>query len=717
MSISLDGDIDLLSSGSGKTFFGAQPYLGTPSSTTSQNEGVVRKKKPPRKPKPVTPSRRTRSPGRLRKPKELHISSPLQTSTYVKSDSHEHPEMLANRAVAEYMARGGVRMIQLRTIRQDGTKLVVQKRNCRLIKRASDDFRIRLLRDDDTIVETMWCSQIQRVVLGAKTPTLERAIDYAASTTPDVYAKAHKWQELHETVVEMRCITIIYGNQYLDFQVIDHSTNALALGQYLLWVTVLASMNTSNPLPEDDPGGHPNDASRSGLFYKIMHNGSFGSGEAITTSAACFSQAQEYGELEGAPIEKVSVVCDGFTTKSIPGMAPEFAGMLTCHGTEMARSSNPDNTIAPKGNQDAACCIWPFRNDSRSAFIGIFDGHGDSGHRVSHFCARRIAEHLEKDGKASSSVLDDPAQALTRAYECANGLLAERHPAWAEAGGTTAVGIFFMGKKMWIANCGDSRAVIGRLRASGGSLIDHYGSYEAKDLSIDQTPDVLAERKRIIEAGGWIGKEDGSSDSRVWLNDSMTSSGLSMTRSLGDLDFKVAGVTATPVVTQYELQGRDKFIICASDGIWSVLSSAQAVDIVAGVTRRHPDGQLHCSRSAQELMTTAARKWKEEEGDYRDDISVVVVRLPFVSTNMSETKLRGNRNPTDINEHGNDYAKHGTDKARKQAEEADEETKIKEKIRRRIEKRKAQAAQMLEREKAEKQKGDPSLAERKLNAT
>ena len=170
-------------------------------------------------------------------------------------------------------------------------------------------------------------------------------------------------------------------------------------------------------------------------------------------------------------------------------------------------------------------------------------------------------------------------------------------------------------------------------------------------------------------------------------------------------------------MTQYELQGRDKFIICASDGIWSVLSSAQAVDIVAGVTRRHPDGQLHCSRSAQELMTTAARKWKEEEGDYRDDISVVVVRLPFVSTNMSETKLRGNRNPTDINEHGNDYAKHGTDKARKQAEEADEETKIKEKIRRRIEKRKAQAAQMLEREKAEKQKGDPSLAERKLNAT
>ena len=44
-------------------------------------------------------------------------------------------------------------------------------------------------------------------------------------------------------------------------------------------------------------------------------------------------------------------------------------------------------------------------------------------------------------------------------------------------------------------------------------------------------------------------------------------------------------------------------------------------------------------------------------------------------------------------------------------------TKIKEKIRRRIEKRKAQAAQMLEREKTEKQKGDPSLAERKLNAT
>ena len=70
------------------------------------------------------------------------------------------------------------------------------------------------------------------------------------------------------------------------------------------------------------------------------------------------------------------------------------------------------------------------------ALFGVFDGHGDSGHRCSHFCLRRVCEEVSgrvaelRDGKAGLVLRD--------AFLKANDLLEARHPAWAEAGGTTA---------------------------------------------------------------------------------------------------------------------------------------------------------------------------------------------------------------------------------------------------------------------------------------
>lgn len=39
-------------------------------------------------------------------------------------------------------------------------------------------------------------------------------------------------------------------------------------------------------------------------------------------------------------------------------------------------------------------------------------------------------------------------------------------------------------------------------------------------------------------------------------------------------------LTAKPVITKHQLQGHDKFIILASDGLWDSLNNQQAVDLV-----------------------------------------------------------------------------------------------------------------------------------------
>jgi hypothetical protein len=62
------------------------------------------------------------------------------------------------------------------------------------------------------------------------------------------------------------------------------------------------------------------------------------------------------GELPNAPVERVAEASEGMVSDS-SGWAASHCGSLTCHGTELHRSSNPDMTISAKHNQDAACTV------------------------------------------------------------------------------------------------------------------------------------------------------------------------------------------------------------------------------------------------------------------------------------------------------------------------------------------------------------------------
>ena len=80
--------------------------------------------------------------------------------------------------------------------------------------------------------------------------------------------------------------------------------------------------------------------------------------------------------------------------------------------------------------------------------------------------------------------------------------------------GTTLVAIYTMGMKYWVACVGDSRAVLATRRDN---------KTVAVDLSVDQKPNIPAERERIRQAGGFVGDpdEDGLS-SRVYLDEACT---------------------------------------------------------------------------------------------------------------------------------------------------------------------------------------------------
>jgi len=53
-----------------------------------------------------------------------------------------------------------------------------------------------------------------------------------------------------------------------------------------------------------------------------------------------------------------------------------------------------------------------------------------------------------------------------------------------------------------------------------------------------------------------------------------------MSRSLGDFAAKKVGLISDPEVQTLELTQQDQFIIIASDGVWDVCNSSEAVGFV-----------------------------------------------------------------------------------------------------------------------------------------
>ena len=80
---------------------------------------------------------------------------------------------------------------------------------------------------------------------------------------------------------------------------------------------------------------------------------------------------------------------------------------------------------------------------------------------------------------------------------------------------------------------------------------------------------------------------------------------------------------ATPEVREHEIDPLDRFFILASDGVWEFVSSEEAVEIVGAIFAKGWSAESAC----KQLIARAAVEWMKEEGDYRDDITCIVVYL------------------------------------------------------------------------------------------
>ena len=290
-------------------------------------------------------------------------------------------------------------------------------------------------------------------------------------------------------------------------------------------------------------------------------------------------------------------------------------GLNSNHGIKPSASFSG---VTAKINQDRGLVSYPFCNDPRQILLAVYDGHGPHGEKISEFASFTYVELLEAE--ASALETDTEGCMLRNMVKC-DELIRKNRKMPSHDSGTTAIVARLHGSDSITTACvGDSRCVKGS-RAKGEAK-DSKAAWEAHDLSVDQKPDDPGERARIEAQGGYVSRaSDAYGPARVWKGGFGIGPGLAMSRSLGDHAVAEVGVTAEPVMLTEAITPEDEVLILASDGVWEFISSQEAVAICQ---TKHPNA----TAATKELIKQATARWKAAEGNYRDDISAIVVSTP-----------------------------------------------------------------------------------------
>ncbi|KAG9151074.1 hypothetical protein Leryth_002663 [Lithospermum erythrorhizon] len=275
-----------------------------------------------------------------------------------------------------------------------------------------------------------------------------------------------------------------------------------------------------------------------------------------------------------------------------------------------------------KDNQDSFCIRSHIQGNPNVHFFGVFDGHGQFGTECAKFVSDRLVEVLS----SNSSLIDDPVKSYNAAFFRVNE---ELHDSEIDdtMSGTTAITVLVIGDKLYVANVGDSRAVM---------AVKEGNRILAEDLSHDQTPFRKDECERVKLCGArvltvdqvegltdpgiqsWGDEEtEGNDPPRLWVQNGMYP-GTAFTRSVGDSTAEKIGVVAVPEVSTVQLTPENPFFVISSDGVFEFLSSQAVVNMVS----KYSDPRDACSAIAGESY----KLWLDHE-NRTDDITIIVVHV------------------------------------------------------------------------------------------
>ena len=278
--------------------------------------------------------------------------------------------------------------------------------------------------------------------------------------------------------------------------------------------------------------------------------------------------------------------------------------------------------------------------------MGVFDGHGKHGEECAQIARATFAETLARETRGGAAIGDGYA----RTFERVNAVVCEAMGENASFSGSTAItALFDDDGVVRVGNVGDSRCVVGVEREAGVAVGNrHTRRWEVIDLTHDQTCFRADERARMkLEATSpmtfaTIGMVLGETEAHEDFGDGEPGSdeeycddpprvfmagyrfpGCAFTRSIGDTVGKSLGVSATPEMSEFDLNAEPstRCVVVASDGVFEFMSSAETMAIAETFYEENTPGAAE--RAAHAIVRAAFSRWQEHD-ERADDVTVAV---------------------------------------------------------------------------------------------
>ncbi|KAF7828652.1 putative protein phosphatase 2C 63 [Senna tora] len=288
-----------------------------------------------------------------------------------------------------------------------------------------------------------------------------------------------------------------------------------------------------------------------------------------------------------------------------------------------------------------------------ATYIGVYDGHG--GPEASRFITNHLFAFLQKfsseEGGLSEHVMKKAFAATEEEFLNSVKQSWTTRPQIASVGSCCLVGVISE-NVLYVANLGDSRAVLGR---------QENCSVVAERLSTDHNVAEEEVRKEVMA----LHPDDAHIvvyTRGVWRIKGI----IQVSRSIGDVylkkpefnrdplfqqfgypvPLKRGVITAEPSILTRKLKPEDMFLIFASDGLWEHLTDEAAVDIIVrsprtGIAKRLVRAALEEAGKKKEMSYEDLKRIeKGVRRHFHDDITVIVIYLDHSQDSVSSMSNR-----------------------------------------------------------------------------
>lgn len=280
---------------------------------------------------------------------------------------------------------------------------------------------------------------------------------------------------------------------------------------------------------------------------------------------------------------------------------------------------------------------WP-----KAAFFGVYDGHCGAS------CAEFLRDNLHKYILRDKNFPEKPEEALRKGFmkaekeflkKCidSKGNLIDRS-------GSCALVALVVKDKCYIANVGDSRAVLSR-----------KGGKEGISMTNDHKPCEESERERILKNGGKVYRTQIQTTSLTTENGEeiekeeivngpyrVFPGRLSVCRTIGDFEAKLERlggnsnvIIATPEISVFDITEEDDFVMLGCDGVFDRFTTEELVDMSWKKAKEKPmGGNMHevAANLVEDILqeTFQRKAW--------DNITVVLICFKHLYEQLARGK-------------------------------------------------------------------------------